>query len=319
MQNYRFLFFGMIIGVCFGQSSYAMELAHCDDKKNNVAIDMHHFWSKEYTNDIGQIKNLDLKMMRSSLEREEFLPTHSDELHHLLYLSTINKNNTAKTLFTQRQQNKFDAYSKIKRSVPWCFGMNGAVIIGASLLSFMNFAGLSQCLNATQTECLSQIVTIMTPTVASVVGSFAVGFASLYATGLSPDIYARSADKVQDEILYLKDKYATLAKHWIDIYFDCREKAEYIAHEFDIEALRMRARLKTHKKKSGGSLVSHIEEAWHYIKYNNVLTKFTEIENYIYNKIACGRIESLELDLSLLKKIVLEQKAEIERLKQEKI
>ena len=318
MQRYKILFFVMIVGVCYTQSAYAMELANYGDKKNDVIINTQHFWSEKYTKDISQTKNLDLKAMRASLEHAEFLPAHSDELHHLLYLSTIHKNNIIKTPFTQNQQNKFDAYLKTKRSVPLCFGINGVIIVGASLFPFINFAGLSQCLNATQTGCLSQIAIIMTPTVASVVGALAVGFSSLYATGLSPDIYARSADKVQDEIWYLKDKYATLAKHLIDIYFDCREKAEYIANELDIEALRTRAQLKTYKKKSGGSLVSPLEEAWHYIKNNTILIKFTEIENYIYNKISCGRIGFLEIELSLLKKIVLEQKAEIENLKNKK-
>lgn len=318
MQCCRIPFFVMIIGLCCTQRAYAMELENYDDKKNDIVINTQHFWSEQYAKDISQTKNLDLKTMRASLEHTEFLPAHSDELHHLLYLSTINNNNTVKTLFTQRQQNKFDACFKIKRSVPWSFGVNGVIIVGTSLLPFMNFTGLSQCLNATQTGCLSQVVTIMTPTVASVIGSLTVGFVSLYATGLSPDISSRSADKVQDEIWYLKDKYATIAKHWIDIYFDCPEKAQYIANELDIEALKTRAQLKTHKKKSGGSLVNPLEEAWHYIKNNTILIKFTEIENYIYNKISCGRIEFLEIESSLLKKIVLEQKTEIENLKNKK-
>jgi hypothetical protein len=311
MRNYRF-FFAMVIVVCCAQSICAMEMVNCDDKKNDVAINMHHFWSEDYNKNISKIKDLDLKKIRSSLKAEAFLPTHADTLNHLLYLSTIGKKNKAKTLFTQKQQNKFDASVKIKRSVPWCFVINGAVIICTSLFPFTNLAGLSQCSNATQSECLSQTATIMTPAGISVAGALVVGFVSLYATGLSPDISARRADKVQDEIGHLSRNYATIAKYWIDIYFNCREKAEYIADKFDIDELRMRAQLKTYKTRIGGSLVSPLEEAWHFIKYNTVLITFTEIENYLYNKIHCRRIESLE-------KIVREQNAEIERLKQEKI
>ena len=59
-------------------------------------------------------------------------------------------------------------------------------------------------------------------------------------------------------------------------------------------------------------MVSPLEEAWHFIKHGNVLVTFTEIENYLYNKILSRRIESLE-------KIVHEQDAEIKKLKHEKI
>src|ERR1044071_7834200 len=113
MQNYRFLFFWMIIGACFVQSSSAMEMVKYD-KKDDVALNMHHFRSDDCNKKISYIKNLDLEGMRSSLQGEQFLPAHSDELHHLLYLSTIDKNNTTKTPFTLNQQNKFDACFKIK-------------------------------------------------------------------------------------------------------------------------------------------------------------------------------------------------------------
>jgi hypothetical protein len=308
MQNHRFFFLVMVVGTCCMHNLCAMELVKNDDKKKDVAINMQHFWSDDYTRNISSIQNLDLKKMRSGLKKEQFLPDHSDTLHHLLYLSTI-RNNDNKTLFTYKQQGKFDTALQVKQSVPLFFGINGAVIIGTALFSFTNLAGLLQCSNATQTYCLSQTSTIMTPTVTSVAGILLGGFVSLYATGLSPDLSSRKADKVQDEIGHLNRKYATIAKYWIDIHFSCPEKAQYIANQFDAEAIKQRAQLKTHKTKVGNDLVNPLEEAWHFIKHNNILITFTEIENYLYNKIHSRHIESLE-------KIVREQSVEIERLKQ---
>ena len=320
MNNYKFLFLVIVVGTCYTQNVHTMELVHHNDKENDVAIETRHFWSDDYTQNISAMHNVDLKSIRSSLKHEMYVSPHSDTLHHLLYLSTISKKNNTKTLFTQKQQNKFDAALTVKRSVPWWFGINGAVIAGTSLFPFINLSGLSQCSNATLIDCLSQTATILTPTVASVAGALAVGFVSLYATGLSPDRSSRRADKVQDEIGHLNRNYATLAKYWIDIYFNCPEKAQYIAQKIDIEELKKRAQLKTHKKRSGKSLVSPLEEAWHFIKHKTVLITFTEIENYLYNKIHCQRIEFLETELNLLKKIIHEQNAEIENLKkQEKI
>jgi len=229
-----------------------------------------------------------------------------------LYLSTIGKGNIIKTLFTQKQQNKFDACSMIQRSVPWHFAVNGAVIIATSLLPYINLMGLRQCSNVNQTGCLSQVTTIVVPTTFTVVGAIVGGFFSLYATGLLPDASARKANKIQDEIGFLSRNYTRIAKYWLDIYFNYPEQALYIANQFSINELKKRAQCKTHKTKTGGSLVSPLGEAWYFIKYNTALITFTEIENYLYNKTYCRRIESLE-------KIVHEQNAEIENLKNKKI
>lgn len=297
MRN--FFLFTMFIGIWSFQSMYAMELAHGQHDKNGIAIEMRHFWSDNYSKNICTIKDLDLKSMRSHLKKEEFLLPNASALDHLLYLSTIRKKNEVKTLFTQKQQARFDIAFKIRRSVPWFFGINGAVIFGTALFPFTNFAELSQCANSTQLECLSQIAAIMTPTVASVAAAFTVGFVSLYATGLSPDISARKANKVQDELVYLRHKYATIAKYLIDIYFECPQQAEHIVNKFDIEELKKRAQVKIYKNKAGSSLVSLLEEAWHFIKCGNVLEKFTEIETYIYYKTSCRRIEALEQENKL--------------------
>ncbi|HEX4069215.1 MAG TPA: hypothetical protein VHX42_03900 [Candidatus Babeliales bacterium] len=324
MHTYNFFFFAMIMGICWAQNSDTMELSKRNsDKKNNVILDMHRFWSDDYRENISKTKNLDLKSMRWSLKKEQCLPSHANGLDHLLYLSTI-KNSNTKTLFTQKQQNKFDTAEKIKRSVPWFFGINGAVIAGTALFPFTNFVSLSQCSNVTVFECLSQTTTITISTVISVGGALAVGFVSLYATGLSPDLSSRKADKVQDEIGHLKDKYATISKYLIDIYFENPEQAQWIANKFDIAELTLRAQQKTHKSKAGKSLVSPLEEALHFIKYGNVLVTFTEIENYLYNKRNHSRIELLEKQneisekrIESLEKIIHEQYAEIEKLKEE--
>jgi len=295
------------------------------DKKRDVAIEMSHIWSSDYSKNINEIKNINLNGIRLKLKAENYLSPHADTLHHLLYLSTIRKKNREKTPFTQKQQSKFDTAFTVKRSVPWSFFVNGVVIGVTAMIPFTNFVSLVQCSNTTQSYCLAQTSAITIPTITSVVGALAVGFVSLYATGLSPDLSSRKANKVQDEIVHLSRKYATVAKYWIDIYFENQKQAEHIAEKFDIEELKLRAQQKTYKAKLGNSLVSPLEEAWHYIKYKTILITFTDIENYIYNKINCKQIEDLrtshelfEKRIELLEKMVHTKDEEIEALKCEK-
>ena len=161
-------------------------------------------------------------------------------------------------------------------------------------MPFTNVVGLLQGSNSTQSEGLSQISTIIIPTAISVGGALVSGFMSLYATGILTERAARKANKVQDEIGYLSHTYATVAKYWIDIYFNYPEKARWIANKFDIEELKIRAQQKTHITKSGSFLVNSLEEAWHFIKQGTILVTFTEIENYLYNKIYRRQIQSRE-------------------------
>src|SRR5438309_9135598 len=141
MRSDRFSFV-LIIGVYGIQDACAMEMV---EEKKDIVINLHCFRSEDYTQNISKIKDLNIKQIRSSLKNEQFLPDQADMLNHLLYLSTIGKGNIIKTLFTQKQQNKFDACSMIQRSVPWHFAVNGAVIIATSLLPYINLMGLRQC------------------------------------------------------------------------------------------------------------------------------------------------------------------------------
>lgn len=299
------MFFGVV---------YSMELLNRD-----ITIELCHFWSDDYNNDINAIKDVNLNNIRQSLKKENYLLPHAKTLDHLLYLSTIRKKNKVKTLFTHKQQSKFDTSVNIKRKIPWVFGINGGIICFTVLLPFTNLVGLLQNSNSTQSEGLSPISTIIIPTVISIGGGLLSGFTSLYATGILTERAARKANKVQDEIGYLSHTYATVAKYWIDIYFNYPEKARWIADKFDIEELKIRAQQKTYSTKSGSFLVNPLEEAWHFIKYNTILITFTEIENYLYNKIYCRRMQSLEVRLESLEKIVHEKNAEIEKIRQEKI
>jgi hypothetical protein len=312
MHNYSSFVLAMFIGACCSQGACAMELVGYKKGQKDVEIDISDFWSKAYCKNIREVKNIDLKEMRSVLKKDVYLSSEANTLDHLLYFSTIRKNNPEKTLFTQQQQNKFDTALKIKRWVPRCFCINGIVIALTALIPFTNLAALSQCSNATAIECLSQTSAIMTPVIPSVVGALSVGFLSLYATGISPDRSSRKADKVQDEIGHLSRKYLTIAKYWIDIYFSSPEKANYIADKFDIAVLKKRANSKTCKTSSAGFLINPLEEAWHFIRHNEILETFTEIESYIYNKLNRREIESL-------KKTLHEKNAELEKLKKKKI
>src|SRR5438445_769824 len=335
MYNYRFFAYTMLVGVFF-QPVCAMELVDSNDEQNgvviqSVAVDMHHFWSDDYRKNIAEIKSIDLQGIRSNLKKDNYLSPHAKTLDHLMYLSTICQMNKAKTLFTEKQQNKFDTAETIKKCVPWGFGANVVVIAGTALFSFTNFAALAQCSNATTYECLSQISAIMTPTLASVGGALAVGGTSWLATGYLPDLASRKADEMQDEIGHLSHKYATVAKYLIDIHFEAPEKARYIVDKFDIDELKLRAQKKTYNAKAGKDLVSPLEEAWHFIKNGSLQVPITDIEMYTYIKILIienkkmnGRLETLYKRLDALEQRVQEQDekikkqdAEIEKLKQE--
>lgn len=303
MRKYRFFFVLLFVYSCCTSIVCAMRSIDCKSE-TDVVIDMDYFWSSDYKKNINDIKEIDLKNMRSRLKQELCLLPDATALDHLLYLSTIRKNNEKKTPFTQEQQDRFNSCFKTEQFVSYCFAINGVVIACAALLPFANLVGLSHCSNITQSECLSQVSSIMIPTVMASGGIFIEGFVSLCATGLLPDLSSRKANKVQDELAILSRNYATIAKYWIDIYFNSPEKAHYIVGQFDIEELKKRVKLKTYTTSVGNDLVNPLEEAWHFIKYNNILVTFTEIESYIYNKIHCREIVSLSRQIKLLGKIV---------------
>src|SRR5436190_15906504 len=99
MRTYNPFLCTILFGASCFHLVYSMEFVHRKDKKNDVAIDMRHFWSDDYSKDINAIKDVDLKNIRKSLKKENYLSPHARTLDHLLYLSTICKNNKVKTLF----------------------------------------------------------------------------------------------------------------------------------------------------------------------------------------------------------------------------
>src|SRR5690606_22593852 len=103
----------LVVAICSMKNICGMEIVNLQDKKDR-AMDQYHFWSDDYSKNVNQIKKLDLQIMRSDLEDKNFLPDSATTLDHLLYLSTICKTNRVQTLFTAKQQNKFDACFKIK-------------------------------------------------------------------------------------------------------------------------------------------------------------------------------------------------------------
>lgn len=296
MYNYRFFLLVVFVGIGFFYHICAMELVDITFEPKGTPIDVWHLCSSEYRRNISEVPNMaGLEARRLSFEKEHYLSQDISTLDHLLYFSTIQKDsNPVKTLFTQKQQHQFDTAESIKRWVPRCFIINAAFIGFTASFPFVSAVSFLQCSNGTLADCLSSTATVLTPVTVSVVGALLVGFSSLYATGISPDLSSRNADKVQDSIDDLRRQYATIAKYWMDIYFNSPEKAEYIANAFDIEELKKRAQIKTGKKKLGGKLVNPLEEAWHFVKHQRILVTFTEIENYIYNKINSRRIEFLE-------------------------
>ena len=104
MHTYRFFFLAMSLGIGCVHTIRPMLLVNDSDKKNDVVIGMHHFWSDDYCQNISAIKDKDLKSIRSQLKSDLYLSPHVRAIDHLLYLSTIRKNNGMKTLFTNKQR-----------------------------------------------------------------------------------------------------------------------------------------------------------------------------------------------------------------------
>ncbi len=287
--------FLLIMVVCM-HSFYAMQPIERNDILVNIPP-RQSLWCNRYSEEIKNIPDIaGLQKLRESLKAQSCLHSNASSLEHLLYLSTISKEgNKSKTLFTCVQQKKFDRAEGIKQWVGRCFWINGVIITAASGFPFVSAVSFLQCVNGTLHDCLSSASTILTPAAVSWFGSMTIGFSSLYATGISPDLSARNADKVQDAISDLRHEYLTIAKYLVDIYFDNdQKKAEDIARWFDIKELTERAQMKTCRKNAGARLITPLEEAVHFIRYKTMLITFTEIEGYIYNKMNAKRIETLE-------------------------
>jgi len=236
--------------------------------------------------------------------------------NHLLYLSTVQKGDMIKTPFSVKQQHKFNTAFNTRKKVYAFFVGNGVVIAVTAFFVYSSFVALAQCSQSNQTDCISQTSTLAAPATITCFGALMVGFMSLYATGILPDISARKADKVQDKIGNLSSKYLTLAKYWIDIYFIYPDKATDIARRFDMDALKTSIKLKTHNAKSGGKLINPLKEAWHFIMHKHVLVNFTEIENYLYSKMNSQQIVSLIKRIDQLENTVQEQDKTIRALTQ---
>lgn len=308
MRNFLML---MYTGISCFQSIPAMELVRCQNQQDEVLVDIpHRPWSREYSRNIKEVPDVaNLKKLRELLENKRHLPEIISPLQHLLYLSTIRKgSDKSKTLFTQKQQNKFDKAESIKRWVPRCFCINGTIIAFTSPFPFTSAVSFLECANSTFADCLSSASTVLTPATISMIGSLAVGFSSLYATGLSPDLSSRKANTVQDEIGSLRRQYLTLAKHLIDIHFDSENKAKQITDMFDIEELKERAEIKTCKSEAHSGLISPLEEACNYIKKGELLDALTETELYIWNKLNSKQNEANNKRIALLENALLKQK-----------
>jgi hypothetical protein len=286
------LFLVFFIALGFFHHTVAMELS-------DVLVEIpqrQSLWCARYSEDIKNIPDVaGLQKRRHLLKEKRCLSSDASQLEQLLYLSTINKDGEkSKTPFTCTQQKKFDHAEGIKRWVPRCFCINAAVIVTTACAGLTSALGLLTCSNETSVGCLSSTQADFIPAPIGWLLACVVGGSSLYATGISPYLASKNADKVQDLINDLHHHYSTIAKYWIDMYFSSPEKARCLADMFDIEELKNRAKIKTCKKNTGDNLVSSLEEACHFIKTGNVLPKLTVTENYIRNEINRRQIELLE-------------------------
>jgi len=319
-MQYKQSFLALIIClISFSTRTMDSAIEHNSDTANDKAhcvVSMHGCWAQDYTNNIDAVKNIDVSEMVAGLHGAAYLPNDATSLEHLLYLSTIQEGDDTKTPFSLKQQHKFDAAFNTRKKVPLWFLANGVIIAGVSLFGYTSLMTLSQCSQTNQTDCVSPASALVAPTTILCAGALAVGFSSLYATGILPDISARKADKIQDKIGKLSSHYLTLAKYWIDIYFMHPDKALEIANRFDMDALQARIKLKTCHAKSGGRLIDPLKEAWHFIKTKHILITFTEIESYVYSKMNAQQIVVLARRVDELEKIVHTQDKKIRELTQ---
>ncbi|HJZ24273.1 MAG TPA: hypothetical protein VJ201_07495, partial [Candidatus Babeliales bacterium] len=272
MHNYRSL---LLLFICFfsfisiGAMESVIDFNSCPT--NDRIISMQDCWAQDYANNINEVRNIDFNGIVSRLDNEQYLPKNANSLEHLLYLSTVQRGDTIKTPFSQKQQHKFNTACSTRKKVYAFFVVNGVIISLTALFGYPNFVALAQCSQSNQTDCVSQASALAIPATVTFAGALLVGFTSLYATGILPDASARKADKVQDKIRDLGSKYLTLAKYWIDIYFMYPDKAIDIAQCFDMEALKASIKLNTHNAKSGGMLINPLKEAWHFIMNKHIL------------------------------------------------
>jgi hypothetical protein len=314
MRIHRLLLFTIVTLSFFCNSTKTMDSVI--DIGTATLMPMESYWSQEYTDNLNQIKNININEMIFHLNHEQYLPKAKHSLEHLLYLSTVRNDNETKTPFSIKQQKRFDIAFNTKKSVRIYFCVNAVVIFFTALFLYSNLMALIQCAQSNQTACISQTSALTAPSTITFFGALMVGFMSLYATGILPDISARKADKVQDKVGDLSSKYLTLAKYWIDIYFMYPDKAIDIAQRFDIDALKNRIKLKTHNAKAGEKLVNPLKEAWHFIMHKNILVTFTEIENYLHSKMNAQQIALLCKRIQELESCVHEKDQEIIDLKQ---
>jgi hypothetical protein len=300
----------------FAMDSVINSTYHSANEQGNCTISMHTYWEPKYANNIDDVKNLTVSEIVAELQNAQCLPKNPSSLEHLLYLSTVQKGDTVKTPFSSKQQCKFDNAFNTRKKVSVCFWMNAAVIAVTALFGYSNFAVLSQCSQTNQTDCISQISAVALPSTITCIGALIVGFTSLYATGILPDISARKADKIQDKIGSISSKYLTLAKYWIDIYCMHPDKARDIANRFDMDALQTCIALKTYNAKSARRLLDPLKEAWHYIMTKHILITFTEIENYLYSKINAQQNQLLSNRIDELEFLLREKDQKIQDLVQ---
>ncbi len=317
--NVFFLIFSCFFSVNrIGAMESVIDFSDPIHENHDRLISMQDCWAHDYANNINEVKNIDFNDIVSRLENEQYLPKNATSLEHLLYLSTVQRGDTIKTPFSEKQQHKFNTAYSTRKKVYGFFIVNGVIISLTALFGYPNFVALAQCSQANQTECVSQISALAAPATITFFGALMVGFVSLYATGILPDVSARKADKVQDKIGNLSSKYLTLAKYWIDIYFTYPDKAIDIAQRFDMDALKASIKLKTYNAKSGGMLVNPLKEAWHFIMNKHILVTFTEIENYLYSKMNSQQIVLLNKRIDELENTVHEQNKIIRELTQKK-
>lgn len=325
-QTWIFLFLGLFF--CNGTSAMDNVVDGSNDlthEQGEYVIPMHEYKAHNAVNNIDALKNIDLTEMILGLQDEHYLPKTvqkrsilsgaTGSLKHLLYLSTIRKNENEKTPFSEKQQHKFNSAASVRNKVLIAFVVYFGIVVFTSVLEYTNLLDLlgdgqtnQTGVNQTGTANTPQtIAKKVTPATVKFLAELLAGVVSLGATGIMPDRSAREADKLQDRMSKLSAEYSKLAKYWIDISFMHPDKAREIAELYDMEALRERVKLKTNNAKLISSLIDPLEQARHFIMNDmneDVLPVFTEVHSYIRNKrnaqtigLLSNRVDDLERSL----------------------
>jgi hypothetical protein len=243
---------------------------------------------------LGIVPALDINpatLEREALKKHSYLPDVKDltsvakAQQELLYLSTIRRNQAQRSPYTLQEERVFNA-AKLADGVTFvALWVNIAVIFVFASLSLINLIAWDKKLSAG-----------VVGTIVGIVGLVQIlpQVYATFATGINPDWASRTANRQQDAIGEVKDRFKNLGITLVNYHFNKPLLAQLIAQEMKIEELKS-ALISHSGLKSAELVVRPLEEACNFVN-----TQFlaetpinAEVYTYIYSKLSKGTLETL--------------------------